>query len=350
MMLENQEPLDIVLTEYLVDSLGIRNESYKEKKGVWWIQTPTGNRILKKMSHSESILKHMLSAMRHLRGNGVNLPTVYLTKENEEYVNINGTCFILIEAIDGKNPNYTIPQELAAVVKGLANLHKASGGFSTDLDSKPAYCLGTWIKDYEEQLEDMNRFYQEELAKSAPDDIGKVVLREFPHFFERGRKAVDGLKGPEYAEWVERVRHEGCLCHQDFAAGNLLLQPSGNLCVIDTDDLTVDIPSRDIRKLFNKIMKKKGYWDTALTKKIMELYQSENPLTASQWTVVKLDLLFPHLFIGAMSKYYYKKDKDWGYDKYFRSINEMSRFEKTYDTVFDQFDSMISQCLNEGTD
>jgi spore coat-associated protein S len=30
------------------------------------------------------------------------------------------------------------------------------------------------------------------------------------------------------------------------------------------------------------------------------------------------DIKFPHLFLGAMNKYYYRRDKEWSEEKYFR--------------------------------
>jgi len=47
-----------------------------------------------------------------------------------------------------------------------------------------------------------------------------------------------------------------------------------------------------------------------ILRKFIRIYQSENPLSFSEWTVVKFDLMFPHLFLGAMNKFYYKETKN----------------------------------------
>ncbi|HOS69019.1 MAG TPA: CotS family spore coat protein, partial [Bacillota bacterium] len=65
----NREPINEVLGNYDIKVEGIRNESYKDKKGVWWVQTPQGYKILKKISNSEDTLKYILSAVRHLTDN-----------------------------------------------------------------------------------------------------------------------------------------------------------------------------------------------------------------------------------------------------------------------------------------
>lgn len=321
------EPIDTVLGHYPLKVLDIRNESYKDKKGVWWIHSPDGLRILKKVSNSEETLRFILDAVRHLTKNGVRLPRICKTSAGSDYVRIDDVCYVLTEAIEGRNPSYSIPREMESISAELARFHKASEGFSPSVGTKPKCHLGLWIDDYSKQLEDFKGFYEKE--------------REFLYFHKRASNAIEGLRGVEYDEWVGKARSQGCLCHQDFAAGNLLLTPGGEIYVLDTDSITIDIPARDIRKLLNKVMKKSGRWDIDLAKSILHSYQSKNPLTASEWEVVRLDLMFPHLFLGAVSKHFYKRDKEWSEDKYIQRIAEVSVFEKTINPVLEDFNRII---------
>lgn len=332
------EPLEQVLECYPLKTLEIRNESYKDKKGVWWVKTDSGMKILKKISNSEETLKFILDAVRHLSENGVHLPGICKTSDGCEYARINDTCYTLTEAVEGRNPSYSSPRELDAVAAELGRFHQASRGFAPRPETKPKYHLGLWVEDYSAQLEDVNNFYKKELSLPQNNAFGKMVIKEFPSVYERAQRAVSGLGGKEYGDWVDRVREAGGLCHQDFAAGNLILAPSGVLYVIDTDSITIDIPARDIRKLLNKVMKKAGSWDADLVKRILRAYQSANPLTAQEWEVVKLDLMFPHLFLGAANKYYYRRDREWSEEKYLKRISETAAFEKTLEPVLDGFD------------
>ena len=336
-----QEPLERVLDYYPFKVSNIRGESYKGKKGVWWITTDKGMKILKKVSNSEQTLQFILDAVRHLTANGIDLPGVNLTKDGKEYICIGEVCYVLTDAIDGRNPNYGSPDELATIARSLGRFHKASKGFHPSPETKPKYHLGLWVEDYTEQLTDIKSYYEGECLKKTHDAIGNAIIGNFPGFYERAQKAIDGLKGHEYSDWTQLAEKEGCLCHQDYAAGNLILTSKGRLYVLDTDSITVDIAARDIRKLLNKVMKKTGKWDIETTKRILRHYQSENPLTASQWEVVRLDLLFPHLFLGAVNKFIYRRDQDWSNEKYLERIIEMSVFEKSTMPVLESFESII---------
>ena len=336
-----KEPLDDVLSKYDIRYTKIRNESYKNKKGVWWVQTDKGIKVLKKISNSEETFRFILSAVNHLTSNGINIPRVNKTKDDNDYVNIDGTCFVLLDAAEGKNPSYSSPAEFEAIVKELAKFHVASEGFKPVQGTKPKIHLGRWIDDYESQISDMNDFYTKELLKNNDSEIAQLIIREFPYFHERALKIIEALKGKEYKDWVSAAAIKGGLCHQDFAAGNLIINPSGKIYVLDTDSITIDIPARDIRKLLNKIMKKNGKWDSELAKKFINYYQSINALNKDQWKVVMLDLTFPHLFIGAMNKFYYQRDKEWNTEKYLERIKEMSAFEKTRPDALDNLASFI---------
>lgn len=336
-----QEPLERVLEHYPLRVSDIRGESYKGKKGVWWITTNEGLKILKKVSNSEQTLQFILDAVRHLAANGVDLPGVNLTKDGKEYVCLEEVCYVLTDAIDGRNPNYGSEEELTAIVRSLGRFHKASKGFHPSGQTKPKYHLGLWIEDYTEQLTDIKSYYENECLKKTRDAIGNAIVTNFPVFYDRAQKAIDGLNGREYSDWTQAAEKEGCLCHQDYAAGNLILTPKGRLYVLDTDSITVDIAARDIRKLLNKVMKKAGKWDAGTARRIFRQYQAENPLTAAQWEVVRLDLLFPHLFLGAVNKFIYKRDAEWSNEKYLERIIEMSVFEKSAMPVLEDFKSVM---------
>jgi len=64
----------------------------------------------------------------------------------------------------------------------------------------------------------------------------------------------------------------------------------------------------------------------------------------------KFDLMFPHLFLGAMNKFYYKRDKEWSFEKYLKRINEMTALEKTITPVLENFDSIVYEEINQRKD
>lgn len=339
----NGEPLSEVLEQYPYTVKGIRTESYKQKKGVWWVDTKKGMKILKKHPNSESMLHFLLAAVSHLQDKGIYIPAVNKTTDGRSYVKVGETCFILIDAVEGVNPSYKKTDELETLVRELARFHAASAGFVPPEGSKVRRHLGTWQEDYSADLGRLKAFYSEELSKTAHGEFGKMILEVFPAFLKRMQDTIEGLNRPAYTAWVDKIAAAGGLCHQDFAAGNVLLNPSGKVYILDTDSLTIELPARDIRKLLNKVMKKNGKWDYALLHHILSWYQEENALNADEWAVVKLDLNFPHLFNGIMDKYYRRREKEWSEGKYLSRLKEMVAVERSKQSVIEQYDTIIKE-------
>ncbi|MDD2574392.1 MAG: CotS family spore coat protein [Bacillota bacterium] len=338
-----QEDLEGVLSQYPVRVTGIRTESYKEKKGVWWIETPGGYKILKKHSNSDKTLYFIIAAVEYLQSRGILMPGIIPAADGRKYVISDNSCFVLSEAISGVNPSYNSREQLKRVVQELAKLHRASEGFVPPKDSKPRVHIGNCPDTYNARMEKLEGYYALEEGSAGHDEFGEIILEEFPHFLQRIRESIDGFEGSYYRQWFEKAQRNGYLCHQDFAAGNLILTDAGELYVLDIDSITLDLPIRDIRKLLLKVMKKRGGWDLSLTTDMLAWYQQENPLEQQQWQVLKWELMYPHLFEGIMTKYYEKREKTWTVAKYLRRLKEMTAVEKTIGQVLDGFDALIRQ-------
>ncbi len=334
------EDVKKALEKYDIKVLGIKTESYKEKKGVWWIETSDGKKILKKQSHSTQTLDFILAGVEHLMQNGVKIPKIIKTKEDTDYALVDNTCYVLSEAIDGKTLDYSSPNNIERIVGELANFHKASVGFVPPENCKIRTHLGLWIEKYQHELDKLKKYYEIERSQSNHSEFGKIILKEYPYFYKRIETALNEFRKNSYFKWANEVKKTGALCHQDFTAGNLIYTEAGDLYVLDTDSLTIDIPLRDIRKILNKIMKRKKKWDIALVKDILAWYQKQNPLESWQWEVLKPTITYPHLFTGIMSKYYEKREKTWTEQKYLSRLKEMIQIEKTLDPVIDNFDNI----------
>lgn len=339
----NSEPLAEILEKYPYTVKKVRTESYKQKKAVWWVETTKGTKILKKHPNSEPLLLFLIAAIAHLQRRGIDIPKVNATIDGVPYVKMGETCYILIDAVEGMNPDYGKPRELEALVRELGRFHSASAGFVPPTGAKIRQHLGNWIQDYGADVNRLKGFYNEEKSQSTHGEFDRMIFKVFNSFLEKMEISIAGLKNPEYIAWVNKIDAAGGLCHQDFAAGNILLNSSGKVFVIDTDSMTIDLPARDIRKLLNKVMKKNGKWDTALLHDILRWYQQENPLTADEWAVVKLDLIFPHLFAGIMDKYYRRREKDWTEDKYVSRLKEMIAIEQSKEDALDKYESIIKK-------
>lgn len=335
--------LNPVLDNYSINVKNITVETLKPKKGVWWVDTDNGKYILKKVAVTKDKLLFLLSAITHLRANGVNIPSVHIAKDGNYFVEDGEKIYILMEAIIGKPPSYTIPCELAHIMQGMATFHQASKNFIPPPEAKMRNHLGTWEKNYAQQVADLEK-YKELALHDAEKSFEQFYLQDCDFFIAEGKACLQALKEPAYTNWVSKVRQEVNLCHQDFASGNLGLV-TGTLYVYDMDSITFDLPARDLRKIVNKVMKKRGQWDIDLTTQMFSSYQQINPLSGDELKVVFIDIRFPHLFHGIASKYFENREQEWPSQKYLGRLEEMIKVEKAKGVILEKQGDIINSVL-----
>lgn len=347
---------NMLLTERLrqlgVAVRDLRSENFKEKKGVWWVQAGDDGLagagigpgagggavyILKKLSVSHERLEFILSATTYLRERGSLIPApVNLPASGLPYFEHDGAFYILSEVAPGRAPRYDVPKDLELIARTLAEFHRASRGFRPPAGSKERAHLGRWGEDYRQKREKLDAF----AARASGEDsqFARAVSAAMPHFRERAARAEEDLGASVYDAWCEEVSREPILCHQDFAAGNLALveqPPPGRVWIFDTDSITVDLPARDLRKVLNKALKKSERWDPGKANRFLDAYRRVFPLTREQLDVLRVDLTFPHLFYGIVSKYFEGRESEWSESKFAAKLARVIEFEKSKEPFLD---------------
>lgn len=295
-----------------------------KRKPVWRLRSPQGEFYLKRMAVSPGRLRFILAATEHLNRNGVATPPLLPTAAGEPYLALGDRLYLVTRAVQGQELDYR--RHLPIIVRSLARFHRAGQGFAPPDDAEVHSHLGRWPEHYRKKLEELREFRARAAAQPNPDAFCRLFLREVPFFIRQIEAVLERLADGRYDAWVEKVSREGCFCHQDYAASNLRLV-DGEVMVFDLDSVTLDLPARDLRKLANKVMKK-GQWDAALLRRILELYQASYPLTADERQVVATDIQFPHLFCGAANKYFTGRAQDWPAEKLVAKLQEAIRSDR----------------------
>ena len=326
-----------VMAYYPVKVKDIYLLSFKGKKAVWSIETNIGELILKKVPFHANHITFMVYVIDHLRNNGVYTPDVIKTKTGEKFLKLDNEYFVVFEAVHGRSPEYEHENELMMILKGMATFHKASKGIESPTGSFPSFLLTEWKSDFKRRYERLVALKEQVLQAAEHNQFDQLFLQNVDTFLSHCQTAMTKLEHPAFDSWVEQTKVAKTLCHQDYAAGNLLIGEDGNLYVYDMDSLTVDLPIRDMRKILNKVMKKETAWDLEKMIKMMKAYQEENPLTEEQYHIFAAELLFPHLFYGQVTKYYEKREAKWTFHKHISKLNDMIATEQSKISVIQGF-------------
>lgn len=328
-----------VLAQYPLRVKNVSLISDKGKKAAWTVSTNAGTKILKKSPAAKQRLLFLIQAIKHLQKNGAPIPAMVTTTAGKDYSeDSEGSCYILSDAISGSQPSYS-NGDLLAIMKELGRFHLASRGFQSNSTTNERAHLGRWAQSYERHLDELIRF--KSLVKSSnSSEFEKLYVQHVDHYISQGKEALSWVQGPYYANWVNKAAVQKNLCHQDFAAANLIKTNSG-LVIIDMDSITFDLPARDIRKIFNKVMKKYG-WNSSKAASMLRAYREVHPLSEEECQVIYADLLFPHLFYGLASKYFNKRT-EWNRSNTLRKLQGYISSEKDREHVLASWRSIVRQ-------
>lgn len=325
------ELLHDVLLEYGLADAQVLELRDKGKKTVWQVNSGGRNMVLKKMPTSVSQTRFIADAAGHLISAGVRVPKIVRTKSQEYFVSVENLAYILMEWADGKKPDFT--RDTESILSSLAAFHRGSVGFNQSPGYNRHLHLGTWPDSYQKKKNQLQTYAIHACTRRDKDKFSKIFLQNFELAFKKIDRAIKTLEKSYYREWVELAQTQGCLCHQDFTPKNLRMQRDGGITVFDLDSITVDIPARDLRKIFNKFLKKEGDRKLKTLKLMVSAYQAEYPLTKGQWEVVAADLFFPHLFYGIVDKYYLNRAPDWSPGKYVEKLQQSIVAENSKEEV-----------------
>jgi CotS family spore coat protein len=331
-----------ILKQYPLVVRNIRLLSWKGKKGTWAVQTDRGMKVLKKSPASKTRQMFLNQAVRHLQSNGSLIPNLVQTRSGTDIAEFKGDCYVLSDAVKGSAPEYDTSAQLQQIMKTLGRFHLSSRGFVGKGQIDERMHLGRWEDGYVQHLKDLETF--KERAKGDSSSFSRLYLKHADTFIRHGKEALRSVQSSAYSQWVSKVKKQKNLCHQDFAAGNLIRTSKG-MYVIDMDSLTYDLPARDLRKIFNKVMKKKG-WNLDRTVAMLRAYQSVHPLSQGEYSVLKADLLFPHLFYGISNKYYKRRTElEWDMDKTVEKLRAMISSESSKMNVLNKWDLVVQRVM-----
>ncbi len=336
----DEKSLYSVLSNYPYEINEIELNRHKENRSVWWVRTDRGSKILKKLPYDIERTEFTLDCIKYLRLNNVNLPKIYKTYDKKSYVTLDDNIYILMSEIKGNKPKFNKETNLEDSVRELAKFHRVSSGFLPKNKEIIYNPIKEYTLKYAKHRKMLENFLNKIKDENSNTDFEKIAIKELPFFLNSTKEIEKQLEKSYYSSWCEKVSKYGGLGHFDFANYNLILTPKDELYIIDLDNIGIALPIWDIRMLLYDIMKNRKKFTKNNLEKILSLYQGINPLTADEWFVTKLNLLYPHK-IFQLVRIYSNREKNWSEERFIIRLQETIKQEKLMAQHLKDFDSII---------
>lgn len=274
---------------------------------VWKIVTDEGIICLKRIHRPEKKALFSIHAQNYLAEKGYRVPAIIATNDGELFAKHGPFLFVVYDWIEGRQFDMNVPEDMAWIMKGLAEYHQNSRGYLPPEGVEPFSKLGQWPKHYIKRCQQMESWKL--IAEQQPDDpFSQLYLEVIDEFIDSGRWILEELRESYYSQWVDESRKTPTLCHQDYGTGNTLLRDN-EVWVIDLDTTAFDLPIRDLRKMMIPAMEDQTAWNKDIFDQMLNGYESVNPLTNEQKKVMFIDMKFHYeLYDVCRDKYSLKND------------------------------------------
>ncbi|WP_242688916.1 CotS family spore coat protein [Bacillus sp. Cs-700] len=306
-----QEKL-IKLAELLLPNWNVNVQSIEVIQGgqmalVWKFMTDEGPKCLKRIHRPEKKALFSIHAQDYLAKKGMRVPAIIPNRDGHLYTKHGPFLFVVYDWIEGRPFDLTVPTDLQWIMKGLADYHTESVGYTPPPTAPVFSKLGKWPKHYIKRCQQMESWKL--IAEKSPDDpFCQLYLNEIDAYIASGRDTLTLLQQSHYPEWVKQCKQQPNLCHQDYGTGNTLLS-NDQIWIIDLDTTTFDLPIRDLRKVIIPLMGDTGTWDQELFNLMLDSYEEQAPLTSEQKNVMYIDMLFPYELYETASERFGRKNE-----------------------------------------
>lgn len=321
---------------------GIKIESIKPNRGVYYVKTDKGVRCLKKINYGIQKLLFVYGAKEHLLNNNfMSVDRYFLNVDGLPYALVNEDIYTMSEWIEGRECDFQNKEDLVIAAVNLAKLHIASKGYEPPENSKLKTDLGRWPHLMDKRIKALDRMKDMARKKSSktPFDLNYIKIVQF--YKDLGRRAMAVLGDSKYMDICKITEEDRSFCHHDYTYHNIIINGDNNVNVIDFDYCKREIRVYDISNFMIKVLKRVD-WNIEYAKVILDAYNSVSPLMEEEYKVLFAFLLFPQRFWRLSNRFYYN-EVNWAQNTFNKKIDELMEEQKSYLKFIEDFKQVYEQ-------
>lgn len=295
----------------LLEQYDIEIEETRKGRDAIVLNTNRGCLILKEYSGNAERLMIQDKLLSGIADAGrVKAERIVPTKDSSLFVkDTDGTAYILKTYFEGRECNAKDAEECAQAVKVLARLHE-NMELETDVNLQ---LMGySQTKEYEKKNRELKRVRKYLQMKSQKNQFEINLLCCYDHFFRQALETTQNwYQYQQLFQKTDSVDSKSTMtayCHGDYQYHNILFD-KGEWFIINFEKCMPDNPIRDLYFFLRKLMEKSN-WSLELGTKLIQAYESEQPISAFSKIDLYYRLAYPDKFWKIVN-FYYNTGKAW---------------------------------------
>jgi CotS family spore coat protein len=285
-------------------------------RGVFFVSTNKGNKILKKIDYIMEELKFIYDGLEYIKKKFNRVMNFYKNEDGEIFIPFKGQVYYLIDLVEGMECDFNNPIDISIAAKGLAEMHLASEGFRYKLLNKDN--SGKLIDNFKRRIDEMEFFRRIAEMHENKNEFDNNFLSHIDFYIEEIKRSIDILENSCYYK-ICSEEDKRALCHHDLAYHNIIIKDN-KAYFIDFDYIMIDLKVHDLANFILKVIKNFAF-DVEKAKTVLNEYMSINPIEDRELKVLYGMLSFPE-DIYSISRDYYGRRKNWSDEVFIDRLNK----------------------------
>ncbi|MBC2579904.1 CotS family spore coat protein [Clostridium sp. DJ247] len=313
------------------------NVNYIEKiKNVYKIHAEDNQYCLKLIKYDLGHFLFIISAIKHLQNNKFkHIPKITKTKNNKDYIELEGNFAYLTEWIPSRQCNYDNPVDILIAASKLAELHKKSQGFNVGENMNPRVGWLKWLETFKTRGNEILDFRDRIYKKDKKTEFDSLYLSLMDEELSRVEKSIENLIKGNYVELISKHMKKKGFCHHDYANHNILIGINGEVNVIDFDYCILDTHLHDLASLMIRRMKH-GKWSIDNALFILEAYNVVNTISTEEIPIMAAFMEFPQDYWQVGIQYYWEK-QPWEEEFFVKKLKNFHEDREDKQEFIDEF-------------
>lgn len=289
------------LENQIQENYGIKINSITNYRDMLIATTNNGKRLIKITTLKPERAYFIAEVKEHLYNNGFkNIDRNIYTNAGAPFITYGNQTIYMSNFIDGRECNLDSQEETIRCARLLANMHKASKGFICSELSIARSELGKLPGCYRKRLDEIKKLKKN--AQKGKLKFDSLMCEYVDYFYEQGEKAFSMLNNSDYLKLVEEAEKSKNISHHDFNHHNIFVQ-NDEMYLINFEYCCYDLKIYDLVNLLRRKMRK-CEWNINEADKIINEYCKIEPLSKSEFELMKIMFMFPQKFWRIVNKYY----------------------------------------------
>lgn len=319
----------------LFKRFGLKVTDVVPLRNVYLLFTDNGRKILKKVEYSRESLVFIYDTVEYIRQSFDRVMNFVKTIDGDIFTIWNGELYCVMDAVEGRECEFSNPLDVSVAAKGVAALHKASEGYRCKLTDR--YLAGRGIETFKRRCDELEFFKKLASLHEIKNDFDQMFLLNADYYIDQAVKSIELLSTSPYLR-ISSEEDKIAVCHHDLAHHNILIGDD-KAYFIDFDYAVVDIRVHDLCNFINKAVKNYAF-DLERTKSILQDYCTINPLDKRELEVLKALLTFPEDFYS-ISKDYYGRRKEWDEDTFLDRLIKKVEYKDDREEFLNSFNTIV---------